>query len=142
MTRYVVDASVVVKWFVPEVHTTYALRLQQDQFDLAAPDLLLPEAANILWKKARLEEITDEEARLVLKGIQAQAIRLVSSDSLIELALEIAFDTQRTVYDSCYLALAEVLESTLVTADRKLFNGLRRGSHSAYLLWIEDIPAR
>ena len=43
MTRFVIDASVIIKWFVEEVHAEAARRLQDDQYELLAPDLLWPE---------------------------------------------------------------------------------------------------
>jgi predicted nucleic acid-binding protein len=51
MTCYVVDASVAVKWFVPEPHTQAALRFLNGDHQLMAPDLLVPEIGNTLWKK-------------------------------------------------------------------------------------------
>jgi predicted nucleic acid-binding protein len=59
---------------------------------------------------------------------------------MLPLALEIACGENRTVYDSLYLAAAMVHQLPLVTADGKLYRGLRRGPLSPHLLWIEDIP--
>ena len=50
--RIVVDASVVVKWLVPEDQSLRAVSLRE-RFDFAAPDLIHAEIVNILWKKAR-----------------------------------------------------------------------------------------
>jgi predicted nucleic acid-binding protein len=47
MRRYVVDASVAVKWFVPEIHSAEALRLLSSDCELLAPDLLPSELGNI-----------------------------------------------------------------------------------------------
>jgi predicted nucleic acid-binding protein len=48
----VVDASVVVKWFVEEEHTNAALQLRNDYVDrtvdIASPDLLPYEVLNVL----------------------------------------------------------------------------------------------
>jgi predicted nucleic acid-binding protein len=65
MTPYVVDASIVIKWFVDEVHAGAARRLQEAQYELFAPGLLWPECGNILWKKVRRRELTPDEARLI-----------------------------------------------------------------------------
>ena len=40
MTQHVVDASVVIKWFIDEVHAEAARRLQAEHYDLLAPYLL------------------------------------------------------------------------------------------------------
>ncbi len=48
MNRYVVDASVVVKWLVPEIHTADAERYLDAAYELIAPDLMISEVANTL----------------------------------------------------------------------------------------------
>ncbi len=48
MKEFVIDASVAVKWVVQEAGTPDALALRKAK--LAAPDLIIPECANILWK--------------------------------------------------------------------------------------------
>lgn len=49
MTRLVVDASVAVKWVVTEDGTAEAVSLLS--IPMSAPDLLIAECANILWKE-------------------------------------------------------------------------------------------
>ena len=54
----VVDASVVIKWHVEEVHSAAARELLDDGGpEMHAPELLLPEVGNILWKKIRRAEV-------------------------------------------------------------------------------------
>jgi len=48
----VIDASVAVKWVVEENGTPEVLALRQ-RARLIAPELLVAECANILWKKVR-----------------------------------------------------------------------------------------
>ena len=138
MTRHVVDASVAMKWFVEEEHAEAARGLLAEEYELLAPDLWWPECGNILWKKVQREELTAEEARLVRSGLEQQPIRHFPSDLLIEPALEIALDTGRTVYDSCYVALALLTDCPLVTADRRLFRALQATDYTAYLLWVAE----
>jgi len=62
----VVDASVVIKWHVTEVHSNAALRLLRDDAPaLHVPDLVYPEVGNILWKKVRRGDLTEEQARRI-----------------------------------------------------------------------------
>ena len=50
----VVDACVVVKWYVPEEFVAEADLLAGDNFDLHAPELILPEFGSITpWRSTR-----------------------------------------------------------------------------------------
>ena len=54
----------MIKWHVAEVHTDAALRLLRDDAPvLHVPDLMFPEVGNILWKKIRRGDLTEEQAR-------------------------------------------------------------------------------
>lgn len=139
MTRHVVDASVAIKWFVEEEHAEAARVLLGDEYELLAPELLLLEFGNILRKKVQRDELETPEARLIRDGLEKQPIDLFSSSLLLEPALEIAFETGRTVYDSCYLALAILSDAELVTADERLFNALKDGPHRRHLVWVADL---
>jgi predicted nucleic acid-binding protein len=135
----VVDASVVIKWHVPEIHAEGAARLLEDDApDLHAPDLLFPEVGNIAWKKVGRGELTSDQASAIVRLLAAAPLEVHPCGPLIEAALEIALRTGRTVYDSLYLALAVHLKGRLVTADERLCNALRGGALEPYLLWIED----
>ena len=138
MNTLVIDASIAIKWVVEEDGTPEALALRQ-RAKLIAPELLVPECANILWKKVRLGELTAQEARLIRAGLEQQRLHITPSSLLLEPALEIALDTGRTVYDSCYVALAMLIESPLVTADQRLFQALRETDYAPYLVWVADL---
>lgn len=59
MKKVVVDASVVVKWFVPEIHSAPAARLLDSDVVLYAPDLIGSEVGNTLRKKVRLVQYSE-----------------------------------------------------------------------------------
>ena len=140
MSLFVVDASVAIKWFLPEIHSDAALRLLAGQHTLHAPDLIFSEFGNVLWKRFRKKEISKKEASATIDALLSLPVQLQSSQSLIPLALEIACGETRTVYDSLYLAAAIVLQLPFVTADGKLYRSLSKGPLAAHLLWVEDIP--
>jgi predicted nucleic acid-binding protein len=140
VSLFVVDASVAIKWFLPEIHSDAALRLLAEQHTLHAPDLIFSEFGNVLWKRVRKNEICKNEANAILEGLLTLHLQAQPSQLLIPLALEIACGENRTVYDSLYLAAAISLESWLVTADAKFYRVLSKGPFSAHLLWVEDIP--
>jgi predicted nucleic acid-binding protein len=74
--RFVIDASIAVKWVVEEPGTASALSLL-NQGRLLAPELLVAECANILWKKVRRGELSKDEAVLAARLLQGAEIELL-----------------------------------------------------------------
>jgi predicted nucleic acid-binding protein len=123
---FVVDASVVLKWFVPEVHSDAARRLLVLPHEYVTPDLLFAETANAIWKKIRREELTPEEGQQLVADIGQIAVETVSCRALVEDAHALANATGRTVYDSMYVALAVRLNTRAITADDRLEAALKK----------------
>ncbi len=140
MTRLVVDSSVVIKWPVPEAHTADALRYLDPDIERDAPELLLAETSNILWKKVNRGELTRADAEKIAADIVQADVNIHPMGPLLLPSLRIALATGRSGYDSIYLALADELSTRMVTADRRLFNALHGGPYAKLVLWIEDGP--
>jgi predicted nucleic acid-binding protein len=138
LTRLIVDASVAIKWVVPEEHSTAAYSLLREGSDLRSPDLLWAEAGNILWKKWRRKELTSQEAGEILTDLRQYPLRILPTEPLCDLAWNIAQRFDRSFYDSLYLALAVSDSCPLVTADRRLYNALRT-TPDFELVWIGDV---
>ena len=137
--RYVVDASIAVKWYVPEVHSAKAERLLDPANDLHAPDLIVPEVGNIIWKKIGRGELTEKEGGMIVAAFLGVSVVKHPMTPLLKPAFEGASRTARTVYDWTYFALALSLGCRMVTADEKFFKALRGGSLGTNLLWVADI---
>jgi predicted nucleic acid-binding protein len=140
LKRCVVDASVGGKWFVQEKHTDSALALLRAVRELFVPELFYAEAGSVLWKKVRRNELGAADARKAfasLLGFRRLAPRPIKP--LMPYALELALRHQCTVYDALYLALAVQLDCPVVTADRKLIEGVRDWFPSEHLVWIGDV---
>jgi predicted nucleic acid-binding protein len=118
MTDLVIDASVAIKWVIEEPGTREALSLRRHR--LFAPDLLVAECANILWKKTRRNELTLQETLLAARLLQRADIELAPMRALLEPATKLAIALDHPAYDCAYLALAESLSCDLVTADQRL----------------------
>jgi predicted nucleic acid-binding protein len=114
---FVVDASLVVKWFVPEVHSVAARRWLDASHDYIAPDLVFPEVGNAIWKKARRGELSSEDAQKLVDDISTFGVETVSMRTLVSDAHSLAVATGITVYDATYLTLAVRLETQVVTGD-------------------------
>ena len=120
--KLVVDANVAVKWFVSETLSGEARLLLSHRLELHAPDLLLSEYANVIWKKVRRGELTASSMYMDALSDLGENVTLHPIGDLIERAMRAALDIDHPVYDCLYLACAEVMESRLITADKKLAN--------------------
>jgi predicted nucleic acid-binding protein len=139
MSLYVIDASVAIKLYVPEVHTAEAIRFFSDEHELITPEFMLAEFGNIIWKKcALLDELTEAESKSIVAAAQELPIGYYYTSGLLAEALQIALATKRTVYDSLYIALAASQGCQLMTDDRKLYKSLQPTSLAAFLTLIED----
>ena len=137
MRRLAVDASVAIKWFLPEIHSEAALRLLTEERELLVPDLVWSEVGNILWKKWQQGQLEGEDAPAILHDLGRLGLGVRSARELAAVAWPLATRLRRTFYDSLYLALAESEACPLVTADRRLFNAVSPSGFD--IVWIEDI---
>ena len=126
--KFTLDASIVVKWYVTEAHSEDARRLLAHRLRRFAPDFLLVEFANTVWKKARRGEIADPYAYLGEIPEIREAIELLPTADLVERAARLALEKDHPLYDCLYLACAEATGSTLITADRAFAGKAAGGS--------------
>ncbi len=131
MTALVVDASVAIKWLVREEGSDDALRLLDAK--LVAPDLLYAEAANILWKMVRRGQVSADEGDLAAHALLQVEIQIVPARLLFASALRLSVQLDHPAYDCVYLATADALAATFVTADAKLLRKLAGRLHFASL---------
>ncbi|MBO3842540.1 MAG: type II toxin-antitoxin system VapC family toxin, partial [Candidatus Brockarchaeota archaeon] len=122
MVKVVSDASVVVKWFIQEKESEKALKLRDmhvsGQLDIAAPELLFFEVLNAL-KSSRL--FSEEELKTAANSLLNYRVELHPlNKQLAEKTVEIAVQTNLTIYDAAYVALAVDLDTVLYTADGKI----------------------
>jgi predicted nucleic acid-binding protein len=118
----VTDASVALKWVIPEAESERARALRAGDADLIAPTLITAEIGNVLWKKTMRKEIGREEAVSALRLALSHFAEFIPLDNLREIALELAIELRHPIYDCFYLALAQRERCALVTADRRLLS--------------------
>jgi predicted nucleic acid-binding protein len=126
----VVDASVVLKWFLREPDSASAdillEKLLNDELELLAPDLILLETASALWKRVIIrKEMSAKEAALIHRDLLTLPLSLIASGTMVDAVLRIALEHKHSVYDSLYCALAIERDCDFVTADRVLANKLQ-----------------
>lgn len=122
MRKVAIDASVVIKWFVPERDHEAARQLRDAYLDghieqLVAPSLLPYEVVNGLRFHDYVSHSIVEEVAEVLSGygISITPFRELSN------IVGIAFENQLTVYDAAYVALLDRVDC-LYTADQAIVN--------------------
>ena len=96
MNRLVVDASVAIKWYLPEVHSEDALRLLNDERELLVPDLVWSEVGNILWKKWLKDQLTAEQPPAILQDLGHLGLVIHSAQELAPTAWELASRLKRS----------------------------------------------
>ena len=136
----VIDASVVIKLYVPEILSDKAVetlsRVTEGELLLYAPDLVYPETGNILWKKLRRRELTPEEVDEIANAIIALPLIIESSKPIMPLAVSIALHSGITVYDAMYVAVARIYETQMLTADKNLTDALAKTEFKSDVLWL------
>lgn len=108
--RLVVDASVVLKWFLKEKGSTHAreylARFRARNDDLIAPDLLVSEVGNGLRSAALSKRLDPALAEGAFADFLAMDLSLVPMSRVGRKAIELALTHNTTFYDAAYAALA------------------------------------
>ena len=137
----VVDASVACKWFVEEAGAAEADGLLVSGRNLVAPDLVIPEVCNALWRKSEAGEMGDAQATVAVDELPRFFDDLVPAVGLAARAFAIAKALRHPVYDCLYVALAERLGAHVVTADAKLIERLFRTDWSRFVVDLRNADA-
>lgn len=126
MTGYVVDASIVVKWFVKEEWSNEAASLLEAEAALIAPELLFAEVCNALWAMHRRGDIGGEDLAEATDALRAAPVGVpFSMRQLAASSARLAIDLDHPVYDCFYLALAVQEQYPVVTADARFHEKVR-----------------
>jgi hypothetical protein len=141
MRAAVVDASVAVKWFVPEEFSERADALAESGWTLLAPRLILLEVANSLWKKIRRRLVTPEDAHEHLSALPRFFDELFEHDDLVAPALSLAATLDHPIYDFVYVHGARRHHAVVVTADTRLMGRLRGSPYEADVVHLADWQA-
>jgi predicted nucleic acid-binding protein len=115
----VVDCSVAVKWFLEEPGDREALALLRSGEQLVAPELIVAEIVNVLWKRVATGAIELSQAADVPQAIPRALAELWPLGPLAARTFAIATELRHPAYACFYLALAEAKDVQLVTADRR-----------------------
>jgi predicted nucleic acid-binding protein len=126
--KFVLDASVAMKWALPEQGAEDASRLlaaiDGGVHVALAPDILPVEVAHALLKAERRKLVESFDVDDLLAKILRAPIELHGSARLLFDAVELARRARIGVYDCLYVALAEAENCEFITADERLARSL------------------
>lgn len=137
----VVDASVAVRWVVSQPGSEMAEQVVRSRERLVAPELILAEAGNALWKYVRAGLVRPDIAEQAISRVAGPFDALVSLPPLAEQAMRIAMELDHAIYDCFYLALADVHDTAVLTADKRLLNKTRRTRFARRVAALADYRA-
>jgi predicted nucleic acid-binding protein len=153
VTRYTVDASVLVKLVVEEEYSSNALKLVSKSVDdddegvvLYAPDLIYYEIGSVLHKMVRRNIIKQDYAAQAYAKLlklslevtnyqQQQELQRRGGDNnrLLSEVFEISGRLGTHFYDAFYIHTAKLTKSALVSSDKKLLNTAKKECDSVNL---------
>jgi len=122
----VIDASIAAKWYLLESGRDAARALLLSGEPLLAPDFIVAEVTNVLWKNVRLGKIGASQFVSAFDPLIAAFTRLEQAAPLARQAAEIALALDHPAYDCFYIALAEREGVDLIIADDRLYRKTRR----------------
>jgi predicted nucleic acid-binding protein len=104
----------------------------------AAPDLLFVESANILWKLVKRGEVEPERAAAIIEEIADASWFVHASRSLARDAIDLALASGASAYDASYVALAVRLDTSCITADRKLVDKIGKTAAANHAILLAE----
>ena len=137
--RLVVNTSVAVKWLVEEENSEAADNILDGRHELHAPRLMVSEVGNTLWRKAKMGEIERSLAGALAAAIPEMGVQWSDDEAISADAVRLAVALDRSVYDCVYLALANRIGATLVTADERFANALAGTEHGGAVVTLSGM---
>ena len=125
-----------VKWILEEEHSDRAVALIAENNTLIAPEFLVTEVAQTLVKRIRMGQLAHERLEPAIRYVRL-VLRLHPSLPLVNDAVAIALEHDRSIYDALYVALARRTSVPLVSADERLVNAL--ASHDQPVRWVGNV---
>lgn len=116
----VLDASAAVRLILGDPAAAPLAQPLREAALVLAPELMLTEVANTLWKLQRAQQLADLDPQQLLADARDLVDRVEPDRHLQAEALALACHLNHPVYDCLYLALARREAASLISADQRL----------------------
>lgn len=141
MKELVLDASVVLKWYLPDEECgQQAFNILEqhvaENVALFAPSILPYEVLNALLVAERMDRIAEDVTEEAFHGFLELGINFLNPFFDYPHILSLARSFRRSVYDASYLSLAKKNNIDFVTGDKRLYNAVK--DKLKWVKWIGD----
>lgn len=116
----VLDASAAVRLILGDPAAAAVAEQIREAAVVLAPELMVTELANTLWKLQKAGHLADLDPQQLLAEARDLVDRVEADRHLQAEALALACHHDHPVYDCLYLALARREAATLISLDRRL----------------------
>ena len=118
----IIDASVMVKWFLNEENSDKARVIRSDlekgNISIIVPELLFLEIPNSLrYNKVKEKNILAANKILFEAGFRIAQL----NEGVMSKTIENSVKYNITIYDALYVTLAQIHGTFLITADKELY---------------------
>lgn len=140
-TIFVVDASVAIKWFLPdaidEPNTLEALdlflQLRAAEISLIQPAHWKADVASILARRVPTTAAADLDDLNLLEGIQ-----IIDTPLIYHRAVQLSINLSHHLFDCLYHAVALEAEAVMITADRRYYD---KAAHLGRIMLLDQLAA-
>lgn len=142
MKRIVIDASVVLKWFLADEKFSQPALALLDKYvsfelEIVAPSLLEYEVLNGLHIARKRGRVEKEKMFVAVEGFLSLEIEQKNISLVYQKVMHFSETYNLTVYDASYLAVAAEEGIELITADKNLCNRVKKALN--WIKWLGDI---
>jgi predicted nucleic acid-binding protein len=129
----VIDASIAVKWFYPEIDSDKADAVLRSGEKLIAPELIRIEVAAAFTRFLRMGTLDEQKTQILLdqwqRHLARQVLSLEATTTDFKAATTYSMQLRHPLQDCLYLAVAKRLKAPLITADKKLIEKVQDVAH-------------
>jgi predicted nucleic acid-binding protein len=134
----VVDASVAIKWLLPEAYSDECLALLDRNVPIYVPDFLVSQVGNGLAKRVKTGDLKSGWAEEALAALLRLPLIHVPIAEIAHEAMSLAGHGKRPFHDAAYLALAVREDVPLITADWRWYALVSNGPLKDYVKFVRD----
>jgi len=137
--HYILDSSVIVKWFNSDKEdcVDQAIKLmdlyEDNEIEITIPELAFYEIANALRYNKNF--LSSDVKKVITNLLDMQFNAITVETEMMDLAIEIAFEDNISVYDAIFLSISSYLMIPLITANPRHHKHLERGN----IILLKDI---